>query len=158
ACAVPTGKPQPKNWWARFALPTLRKARLFVARIEIVTRRHGRHAFGARATMRTTASPRREAFAAIAFKTAIVDRAAIDLRLRSGDERRQPVDAAIRNHRLRLRLRLRLELRLRPVVAIVVVLARLMLLTRLVGLSLALMVALLIVARHVRLRLRRDKT
>src|SRR6185437_9724603 len=61
----------------------------------------------------------------------------------------------IRNHRLRLGLRL--ELRLRPVFAIVVVFARLMLLARLVGLPLALMITLLILARHIGLRLRRDE-
>ncbi|MDE2241380.1 MAG: hypothetical protein KGK01_02750, partial [Bradyrhizobium sp.] len=68
--------------------------------------------------MRPTAAAGREAFAAIAFE------AAIDLRLRSGDERRQPVDADIR---LGLGLRLRLILRLRAMLAILVVLSRQML-------------------------------
>src|ERR1700759_5306254 len=107
--------------------------------------------------MRTAAAARREAFSPIPSKPAFVDLAAIDLRLRSGDERRQPVDAAVRDHRLWLGLRVRLILRLRAMIAVVVMFARLMLLARLVGLPLALMVALLILARHVGLRLRRDE-
>ena len=57
-----------------------------------------------------TAPPSREAFAAsIALISA---RGAVDLRLRSGDERRQAIDAAsVRDHRLGLRLRLVLRLR-----------------------------------------------
>ncbi len=96
------------------------------------------------------AAAARETLAAIAFESA---RGAIDLRLRSGDERRQTVDAAIvRDYRLRLRLRLGLELRLRAMFA------RLMLLfARLVGLALALMIARAVVARHERLRLHRDE-
>ena len=55
------------------------------------------------------APPAREALAgATAIKTSL---AAVDLRLRAGDERRQAVDAAIvGDHRLRLRLRLILRL------------------------------------------------
>src|SRR5882724_4910159 len=107
------------------------------------------------------AAATRETLAATAFKTT---RAAIDLRLRSGDERRQAVDAdAIRNHRLRLRLRLRLKLRLRTMLAMAsvftgrIVFARRMLVARLVGLPLALVVALIVVARDERLWLHRDE-
>src|ERR1700722_16216459 len=93
---------------------------LFITRIEIIAwRRRGNHAIGARA-MRPAAAARRETFAAIAFETS---RAAIDLRLRSGDERRQAIDADIvRDHRLRLGLR-RLKLRLRAMFAMIVVIA-----------------------------------
>src|SRR5258707_14713009 len=73
---------------------------LFVARIEIVAgagRRTG-HVVGPRA-MRP-APPARETIAAGA---ALEAGAAIDLRLRSGDERRQPIDAGVRYHGLRLR-------------------------------------------------------
>ena len=74
---------------------------LLIARIEIVARcrRRGR-AFGARAV--GPAPTAREALAA-AFEAA---GAAIDLRLRSGDEGGQAIDAAIIRHR---RLRLLLE-------------------------------------------------
>src|SRR5260370_34223426 len=87
---------------------------LLIPRIEIVARRRGRgHAFGTR-TVRP-AAPAREALAATALETA---RAAIDLRLRSGDEGGQAIDAdIIRDHRLRLRLWLRLKLRLRTMLA-----------------------------------------
>ena len=82
--------------------------------------------------------------------------AAVDLRLRSGDERRQTVDAdIIGDHRLRLGLRL--KLRLRAMLAMAVVLAGRMLVARLVGLSIALVVARIVVARHERLLLHRDK-
>ena len=97
------------------------------------------------------AAPPRETFAAIAaFETA---RTAIDLRLRSGDERRQAVDAGIiRDRRLRLWLRLGLELGLRTMFA------RLMLLfARLIRLAFALMIALAVVARHEGLRLHRNE-
>ena len=90
------------------------------------------------------APPPRETFAAIAFETA---RAAVDLRLRSGNERWQAIDTdAVGNHRLWLGLR-RLKLRLRAM------LAGRMLLARLVGLALA----RIVVTRHERLRLRRDE-
>src|SRR5438876_4921920 len=59
--------------------------------------------------MRTAAPPREAFAAAIALISTL---AAVDLRLRSGDERRQTIDAAIvRDHGLRLRLRLILRLR-----------------------------------------------
>jgi hypothetical protein len=96
------------------------------------------------------ASPPRKTLAAT-LETA---RAAIDLRLRSSDEGRQAIDAdIIRDYRLRLWL----KLRLRTMFAVAGVFAGLMLVTRLVGLPLALVVALIVVARHERLRLRRDK-
>src|ERR1700688_610706 len=126
-----------------------RRACLLIPRIEIVAAGYrGRgHAFGARAVR--AAAPAREALALAAVESA---GAAADLRLRSGDERRQPVDAGIiRNHRLRLRLGLRLELRLRAV------LARLVLVARLIGLALALVIARIVVARHERLLLHRDE-
>src|ERR1700694_5079659 len=87
---------------------------LLIPRIEIVARRRRRgHAFGTRAVR--PAAPAREALA-IALEAA---RGAIDLRLRSGDERRQAIDAdIIRDHRLRLRLWLRLKLRLRAMLAV----------------------------------------
>ncbi len=88
------------------------------------------------------------AAATIAFEAAVT---AIDLRLRSGDEGRQAVDAAIVRHR-RLRL---LILRL---VALIAVFTRLvLLLARLIGL---LMVALAVVAlaRLIRLLLLRHKS
>ncbi len=65
--------------------------------------------------------------------------AATDLRLRSGDERRQAIDAAaVGNHRLRLGLRL--KLRLRTMLAMLAMFARL-LVARLVGLPVALVLA-----------------
>src|SRR5258708_934772 len=134
------------------ALPTLRSPRyLLIPRIEIVARRRRRCRYvvvGARAVRPAAAA--RETLAAIAFEPA---RGAIDLRLRSGDERRQTVDAAIvRDSRLRVGLRVGLELRLGAMFA------RLMLLfARLVGLALALMIARAVVARHERLRLHRDE-
>ena len=106
------------------------------------------------------AAPARETFAAaIAFETA---RRTIHLRLRSGDERRQAIDAAgIGNHRLRLGLRLIWRL------GTLLAMAFARLLVALVGLSLALrislievalsVVALIIFARHERLRLLRDE-
>src|SRR5258708_26638047 len=98
------------------------------------------------------AAPPRKTLAAT-LETA---RAAIDLRLRSGDEGRQAIDAdIIRDYRLRLRLRL--KLRLRTMLAMAGVFAGLMLVARLVGLALALVVALIVVARHERLRLHRDE-
>src|SRR5450432_3615647 len=82
--------------------------RLLIPRIEIVARGYRRgHAIGARAVRPAAAA--REAFAWAALETG---RATIDLRLRSGDEGRQAIDADIvRNHRLRLWLGLRLKLR-----------------------------------------------
>src|SRR5205814_1563881 len=104
-------------------------------RIEIAAglRRRGQ-AFGPRAVR--PAPPARETLAAaIAFKSAL---AAVDLRLRAGDERGQAVDpATVRDHRLRLRL-LRLVLRLWTMLA-VAVFPRL--LVALIGLPLALMIA-----------------
>jgi hypothetical protein len=130
---------------------------LFITGIEIIAWcRRGNHAVGTR-TMRPAAAARRETFAAIAFETT---GAAIDLRLRSGDERWQAIDADIvRDHRLRLGLRL-LKLWLRTMLAMIVVLAGLVLITRLVGLSLALVVALMLIvlARHERLLLHRNET
>src|SRR6267142_2022955 len=124
---------------------------LLIPRIEIVARRHRRgQAIGAWAVRPAAAA--RETLSA--FEAA---RTAIDLRLRSGDERRQAIDAdAIGNHRLWLWLRL--KLRLRTMLAIAGVFAGRMLLARLVGLPFALLVARSIVARHERLRLRRDET
>ena len=95
------------------------------------------------------AAAARKTFAAFVAGLIAVGRA-IHLRLRAGDERRQAIDAdAVGNHRLRLGLRL--ILRRRAMVAIAVVFAGL-LLARLVGLALA-----LVVARHERLRLRRNE-
>src|SRR5437879_8987346 len=139
-------------WWARrkgaFAHPT-KSRRLLVARIEIVARRCRRgHVVGTRAVW--PPPPPREALAT-ALETA---RAAIDLRLRSGDEGRRAIDAdIIRDYRLRLWLRL--KLRLRTMLAMAGVFAGLMLVARLVRLALALVLALIVVARHERLRLHR---
>ena len=79
------------------------------------------HAFGTRAVR--PAAPARETFAATtAFETA---GRAVHLRLRSGDEGRQAIDAAvIGNHRLRLGLRL--ILRLRTMLALAMMFARLL--------------------------------
>jgi hypothetical protein len=100
------------------------------------------------------AAPSRKTLAAAALELA---RAAIDLRLRPGDERRQAIDVdTIRGDRLWLRLRL--KLRLRTMVAMAGVLAGLMLVARLVGLPLALVVALIVVARHEGLLLHRHET
>ena len=116
ASPMRTAKALKKHWLEharcdrRFA-----RCRLLVARIEIVARCHRRgHAFGARA-VRPAATARRETFAATMPSK---PRAAIDLRLRAGDEGGQAIDAASGNHRLRLSLRLRLELRLRAMLAI----------------------------------------
>src|SRR5262249_36304416 len=103
--------------------------------------------------------------AAIAFIAAFafIGLAAIDLRLRSGDEGGQAIDAAIvRRHRLWLRLRLRRVLRLRTlaaVLAISAVLARLLLVTLIGLLVVALMLAPATVAivAHIRLRLLRNE-
>ena len=118
---------------------------LLIPWIEIVAGGHRRgQAIGARAVR--PAPPPREALAtAITLETA---GAAIDLRLRPGDERWQAVDAdTIRDHRLRLGLRL--KLRLRTMLALAGMFARLMRIARLVGLALALVVARIVVARIV---------
>src|SRR6185312_13742814 len=96
--------------------------------------------------MRTTA-PAREAFAAaIAL---IAAGGTVDLRLRSGDEGRQAIDAASVHRRLRLRL----ILRLRTMLALATMLARL--LVTLIGLLVvALMIASAALA-HIRLLLLR---
>src|SRR6266700_1491847 len=91
----------------------------------------------------------RKTLAATALEIA---RAAIDLRLRPGDEGRQAIDAdIIRDDRLRLWLRL--KLRLRTMFAMAGVFAGLMLVARLIGLPLTLVVARIVVARHERLLL-----
>src|SRR5258707_5191473 len=84
---------------------------LLIPRIEIVARRHRRgQAIGAWAVRPAAAA--RETLSA--FEAA---RAPIDLRRRSGDERRQAIDAdTIGNHRLPLWLRL--EMRLRTMLAV----------------------------------------
>ena len=90
---------------------------LLVPRIEVVARAYRRgHAVGAGTAMRpAAAAARRETFAAIAFEATL---GAVDLRLRSGDERGQAIDGAVvGDHRLRLRL-WRLKLRLRTMLAI----------------------------------------
>src|SRR6202011_2019022 len=119
---------------------------LLVPWIVIVARRGRRgHAFGTRAM--GPAPPSRKTLAATALETA---RGAIDLRLRSSDEGRQAIDAdIIRDDRLRLWLRL--KLRLRTIFAMAGVFPRL------VGLPLALVVALVVVARHERLLLHRHE-
>src|SRR5262245_3838257 len=102
------------------------------------------------------APPARIAFAATTLEAA---GPAIDLGLRPGDERRQAVDAAtVRNGRLGLRLRLILRLR----TMFTLTLARLAMFTRLllvalIGLVVAIAVAMVVVA-HIGLRLRRDET
>jgi hypothetical protein len=120
---------------------------LLIPRIEIVAGCGGRgHAFGARAVRPATTS--REA-----LSTLKAARAAVDLRLRTGNEGRQTVNAGVVGyHRLRLGLR-RLKLRLRTMLAMARVFAGLMLLARLVRLSFALVVARIVVARHERLLL-----
>ncbi len=125
---------------------------LFIPRIEIVAGggRRG-HAFGTRA-MGPAPAPRKT-LAATALE---LPWAAIDLRLRPGDEGRQAIDAdVIRDDRLRLWLRL--KLRLRTMFAMAGVFAGLMLVARLIGLPLALVVALIVVARHERLLLHRHE-
>src|SRR5579864_3756747 len=101
--------------------------RLFVAWIELVAGRC-RRSDVVRARAGGAATAARKTLTAIALKPA----GTVELRLlTSGDERRQPIDAAIvGQHRLRLRLllRLRLKLRLRAILTVVVVFARLMLL------------------------------
>ncbi len=97
--------------------------------------------------MRTAATSRESfAFAAIAVEAAL---SAVDLRLRSGDERRQPINAAIVRNRRLLRL-----LILRRVALLALMFARLVLLARLVRL---LMVPLIIVAGRERLLLLRHR-
>src|SRR5258707_1318376 len=121
---------------------------LLVPGIKVVARaaRRSGHVVGARA-MRPAAAAR----ITLAATTALKARAAIDLRLRSGDEGWQAIDAArVRYHRLRLRW-LRLVLRLRAMLAIAVMFARL--LGALIGLALA-----LIVVAHERLRLLRRQS
>ena len=101
------------------------------------------------------AAPAREAVAVAATIAFIAASAAIDLRLRSGDERRQAIDAAVvRDHGLRLRLILRLRTVLAVAITPVAELARLLLvaLIALIGLTLARLLALAVVA-HVGLRL-----
>src|SRR5262249_1417605 len=85
-------------------------------------------------------------------------RGAVDLRLRSGDERRQAVDAAIVDHRLGLRLRLILRLRTVLALAAVTLLTMFtrLLLIALIGLAVAVPLALIVVA-HIGLRLLRDE-
>jgi hypothetical protein len=95
------------------------RALLLIPRIEIFARRQARHA--ADAGLRRL--PARKTRAATTFISA---GRAIHLRLRSGDEGGQAINAAcIGNHRLRLGLGL--ILRLRPVLAFAMVFARLLL-------------------------------
>src|SRR5690349_25140448 len=68
-----------------------------------------------------TAAPAREAFAATTAFIVALAGAAIDLRLRTGDEGGQAIDA-VGNRGLRLR-RLRLILRLRTVLAMLIAIA-----------------------------------
>src|SRR5262245_42941331 len=100
--------------------------------------------------MRPATSAREAIAAAIALISAI------DLRLRSGDERRKAVDAAIvGDHRLRLRLRLILRLRTVLAVAPLAAVAKFarLLLVALIGLTLARLFALLATVAHIGLRL-----
>src|SRR5436853_3485414 len=120
----------------------------FISRIEIIARpgRCSGHVVGARA-MRPAAAPR---IALTATTAALKALAAIDLRLWSGDEGWQAIDATgVRDHRLRLRW-LRLVLRLRAMLAIAMMFARLLI--ALIGLALA-----LIVVAHEGLRLLRNE-
>src|SRR6267378_2164990 len=131
---------------SRGRLARERRTDLLIPWIEIVARRH-RRGDALRARTVRPPPPPRETLAA--FETAW---AAINLRLRSGDERRQAIDAdAVGDHRLGLWLRL--KLRLRTMLAMAGVFAGRMLLARLVGLG----VARAVVARHERLRLHRDE-
>ena len=83
---------------------------------------------------------------------------AADLRLRSGNERRQTINAAMfRNQGLRLVLRLKLRLTAMLAMVIAIAFARLMLFALLIRLLVALMVARIVVALLVVLWLRRDK-
>src|SRR5258705_3702681 len=149
--AASTASPLPRSGRPLLLLMVATKSGCsFIPRIEIVARggRRG-HAFGTRAM--GPAPPPRKTFAATALEIA---RAAIDLRLRPGDEGRQAIDAdIIRDDRLRLRL----KLRLRTMFAMAGVLAGRMLVARLVGLPLTLVVALIVVARHERLLLHRHE-
>src|SRR5882724_4158100 len=149
---VDTGFPsrQTRNAFARRSCSNKKVDGLLIPRIEIVARggRRG-HAFGTRAM--GPAPPPRKTIAAAALELA---RIAIDLRLRPGDERRQAIDADIVGDD---RLWLRLKLRLRTMFAMAGVLAGRMLVARLVGLPLALVVALIVVARHERLLLHRHE-
>ena len=122
----------------------MKRERRLLAASDILTR-PGRcspcHVIGVPRSMRT-ATPARKAFSATpAF---VAPLAAIDLRLRAGDERGQAVDA-IGNGRLRLR---RLVLLMRPMVAMIAVFAFAALLTRLLLVAIALMAL-----AHIRLRL-----
>ena len=106
------------------------------------------------------AAPARETFAAA---TAFISSAgrAVHLRLRSGDEGGQAIDAAgIGDHRLRLRLRLILRLRTMLAIAIAIAVPLAMfaglLLFALVGLAVAALFARVVVA-HVGLLLLRDE-
>src|SRR5262249_3468520 len=117
---------------------------LFATRIEVVALRRAlllSDAFRPRAAMRP-APAAREAITA----TAIALIAAVDLRLRAGDEGGQAIDTAIVGGRRR---RLRLVLRLRTMFAVVAMFARL-LLVALIGLALA---CLLAIVAHVGLLL-----
>jgi len=100
----------------------------------------------------------RESLAAATTTALEITLAAGNLRLRSGDERRQTVNAAIvRNHGLRLVLRLKLRLTAMLAMVIAFAFARLMLFALLIRLLVALMVARIVVALLVVLRLRRDE-
>lgn len=103
-----------------------------------------------------TATPRITLTAA-ATTTFEAARAAVELRLRPGDEGGQPVDAAgiDSGHWLRLVLRLWLILRLRTMLALTV-LTRLLLIA-LIGLALTLLITLTLAHIGLLLRLRRDK-
>jgi len=106
--------------------------------------------------VRPAPASRRESLAAT---TALeITLPAANLRLRSGNERRQAVNAAIvRNHGLRLVLRLKLRLTAMLAMVIAIAITRLMLFALLIWLSIALMVARIVVALLVGLRLHRDE-
>jgi hypothetical protein len=106
--------------------------------------------------VRTTTAPRREALAAT--PTFVATLPATDLRLRSGDERRQTVNACIVGGPSWLGLLL--KLRLWSMLSMVLAFARLMLIAWLIGLPIALVVALMIariVTLLIRLLLHRDE-
>ncbi|MCP2129064.1 hypothetical protein ABH991_001605 [Bradyrhizobium ottawaense] len=126
----------------RFQISRLEEAHLLAGREIIAGRGRSCFALGARA-MRP-APPAREAFATAGTALAAI-RAAVHLRLRTGDEGGQAIDAAGVGDdglRLILRLRLGLILRLRAMVALAV-LARLLLIA-LIGLVFALLMVTLV--------------
>jgi hypothetical protein len=127
---------------------------LFVARIEVVAGNGGRCESFRPRTVRAPAASRKTLSPLTAFERAC---AAIDLRLRSGNEGGQAIDAAgVGNDRLGLWLRL--VLRLRAMFAFTLAVFARLLLFSLKWLSIALAAFTLAAFAYVGLRLHRDET